>query len=54
LRGEFASASYLTLVSAYLAARGTRFDLMQNIWTDSIALATLLGTQVAIPADPNE
>ena len=27
LRGEFASASYLTLASAYLAARTTHFDL---------------------------
>ena len=54
LRGEFASASYLTLASAYLAARTTHFDLMQNLWTDSIALATLLGTQVAISANANE
>lgn len=45
-RGNFPSASYLALVSAYLAAEGTHFDLLQSLWSDSIALATVLGTQV--------
>jgi outer membrane protein TolC len=45
-RGNFPVASYLALVSAYLAAEGAHFDLLQNLWSDSIALATVLGTQV--------
>ncbi len=45
-RGDFPVASYLALVSAYLAAEGSHFDLLQNLWSDSIALATVLGTQV--------
>jgi outer membrane protein TolC len=44
--GDFPAASYLALVGSYLAAREARADLMQNLWTDSIALATVLGTQV--------
>jgi len=46
LAGDFPAASYLALVSAYLSATGTRFDLLQNLWNDSIAIATVLGTQV--------
>jgi outer membrane protein TolC len=44
--GNFPAASYLTLTSAYLTATSTRFDLFQNLWTDSIGLATVLGTQI--------
>ena len=43
---EFPAASYLTLVGSYLAAQELRATLMQNLWSDSIALATVLGTQV--------
>ncbi|MGH8132215.1 MAG: hypothetical protein ACRETP_03130, partial [Steroidobacteraceae bacterium] len=49
--GNFPAASYLTLVNAYLAAAGSRFDLLQSLWTDSIALATVTGTQLQ-PAAP--
>ncbi|HEY1899499.1 MAG TPA: TolC family protein [Steroidobacteraceae bacterium] len=44
--GNFPAASYLTLTSAYLTASGNRFDLLQNLWTDCIGLATVLGTQI--------
>jgi outer membrane protein TolC len=44
--GNFPAANYLGLVGAYLSAQGSRFDLLQNLWTDSIALAALTGTQV--------
>ena len=44
--GNFPAASYLTLTGAYLSATSTRFDLFQNLWTDSIGLATVLGTQI--------
>lgn len=44
--GNFPAANYLGLVGAYLAAQGSRFDLLQNLWTDSISLAALTGTQV--------
>lgn len=43
---EFPAASYLTLVGAYLAAQELQSTLRQNLWSDSIALATVLGTQV--------
>lgn len=46
LAGNFPAASYLTLTGAYLTATSTRFDLFQNLWTDSIGLATVLGTQI--------
>ncbi|MGH8150058.1 MAG: TolC family protein [Steroidobacteraceae bacterium] len=45
-QGIFPAASYFTLVSSYLTAEATRADLLQNLWSDSIALATTLGTQV--------
>jgi len=50
--GEFPAASYLTLVGSYLAAQELQSTLRQNLWSDSIALATMLGTQVQprIPA----
>ncbi len=44
--GDFPAASYLTLVEAYVAAESTRLELLQDLWTDSVALATILGTQV--------
>jgi outer membrane protein TolC len=43
---EFPAASYLTLVGSYLAAQELQSTLRQNLWSDSIALATMLGTQV--------
>lgn len=43
---EFPAASYLTLVGSYLAAQELHATLLQNLWNDSIALATVLGTQV--------
>ena len=43
---EFPAASYLTLVGSYLAAQELHATLRQNLWSDSIALATVLGTQV--------
>src|SRR6185312_11919425 len=44
--GQFPAASYLTLIGSYLAAQETHADLLQDLWSDSIALATVLGTQV--------
>ena len=46
LAGNFPAASYLALVNADLAAQTGHFDLLQSLWTDSIALATVAGTQV--------
>lgn len=46
---EFPAASYLTLVGSYLAAQELQATLRQNLWSDSIALATMLGTQVQPP-----
>jgi outer membrane protein TolC len=43
---EFPAASYLTLVGSYLAAQELHATLLQNLWSDSIALSTVLGTQV--------
>jgi hypothetical protein len=42
-RNEFPPADYFTLVSSYLGAQATRFELFQNLWSDSIALSTLIG-----------
>jgi outer membrane protein TolC len=44
--GQFPAASYLALIGADLAGQQTRSDLLQSLWTDSIALATVLGTQM--------
>lgn len=51
-QGDYSAASYLTLVDSYLAAEAARADVLQNMWTDSIALATVLGIEVqpAVPA----
>ena len=46
---EFPAASYLTLVGSYLAAQELQATLRQALWGDSIALATVLGTQVQPP-----
>jgi len=43
---EFPAASYLTLVGSYLAAQELEATLRESLWSDSIALATVLGTQV--------
>lgn len=52
-QGNFPAASYLTLVNAYLAAEATRAAVLQNLWSDSIALATVLGTQVEPVTHPS-
>jgi hypothetical protein len=44
--GNFPSASYFALANAYLNAESSHFDLLQNLWSDSIALAAMTGTQV--------
>jgi multidrug efflux system outer membrane protein len=44
--GNLLTANYFGLVSAYFVARSSQFDLLQSLWSDSIALATLTGTQV--------
>jgi multidrug efflux system outer membrane protein len=44
--GNLPAASYFIAVDALLTARSTRFDLLQNLWSDSIALAAVTGTQV--------
>ena len=43
---EFPAAGYLTLVGSYLAARELQSALQQSLWSDAIALATVLGIQV--------
>jgi outer membrane protein TolC len=47
---EFPAASYLTLVGSDLAAQELQATLRQALWSDSIALATMLGTQVQPPS----
>jgi outer membrane protein TolC len=44
--GNLPAASYFIAVNALVTARTTRFDLLQNLWSDAIALATVTGTQV--------
>jgi outer membrane protein TolC len=44
--GNFPAASYFISVNALLVAQSTRFDLLNSLWSDSIALATVTGTQV--------
>lgn len=44
--GDVAAATYLTALNAYLSARATRFDLTQALWTDAIAIVTVLGIQI--------
>jgi outer membrane protein TolC len=49
--GDFSAASYLTLLNAYLSAHSAEWDLTESLWTNLIALATVMGTQVQ-PAAP--
>lgn len=44
--GDFPAASYFIAVNALLTAQSNRLDLLQDLWSDSIALATVTGTQV--------
>jgi len=44
--GNLPALNYLALVNAYTIAEGSRFDLLQNLWSDSIAIAAVMGTQV--------
>jgi outer membrane protein TolC len=44
--GDFPAASYFISVNALLTAQSNRLDLLQSLWSDSIALATVAGTQV--------
>jgi outer membrane protein TolC len=44
--GNFPAASYFISVNALITAQSNRLDLLQNLWRDSIALATVTGTQV--------
>ncbi len=44
--GDFPAANYFTAVTALRAARVSRFDLLQGLWRDAIALAVVTGTQV--------
>jgi cobalt-zinc-cadmium efflux system outer membrane protein len=44
--GDFSAASYLTLLNAYLAAHSAEWDLTESLWTDLIALATVMATQL--------
>ncbi len=43
---DVSAATYLSLLNAYLTACATRFELTQSLWSDSIALAAVLGTQL--------
>ena len=44
--GNYPAAGYFGLVGAYLGAATNRIDVLQSLWSDSIALATLTGTPV--------
>ncbi len=43
--GNFPAASYFISVNALVGAEASRFDLLQHLWSDSIALAAVTGTQ---------
>lgn len=49
----FPAASYLTLVGSTVTAQELQVTLQQTLWSDSIALATALGTQVQ-PTPPRQ
>jgi outer membrane protein TolC len=44
--GDFPAASYFISVNALITAQSNRLDLLQNLWRDSIGLATVTGIQV--------
>ena len=44
--GDLTVSAYLTLLNTLLGAQAQFFDLKQSLWTDAIALSTVLGTQV--------
>ena len=44
--GDLTAAAYLTMLNALLGAQSGLFDLRQSLWSDAIALSTILGTQI--------
>ena len=46
ISGDFPAASYFISVNALLTAQSIRLVLLQSLWCDCFALATVTGTQV--------
>ena len=44
--GDMTAAAYLTMLNTLLAGQTELFDLKQSLWSDAIALGTVLGTQI--------
>jgi outer membrane protein, heavy metal efflux system len=44
--GDLPVPAYLTMLNALLNGKSSLLDLQQSLWTDAIALSTVLGTQI--------
>jgi outer membrane protein TolC len=44
--GDLPVPTYLTMLNALLNGKSDLLDLQQSLWTDAIALSTVLGTQI--------
>lgn len=44
--GDLAAPAFLIMLGALLSGQTSLFDLQQSLWTDAIALSTVLGTQI--------
>ena len=44
--GDLAAPAFLTMLNALLSGQSNLFDLQQSLWTDAVALSTVLGTQI--------
>jgi hypothetical protein len=44
--GDLPLPAYLTMLNARLNGKANLLDLQQSLWTDAIALSTVLGTQI--------
>lgn len=44
--GDMTAAAYLTMLNTLLAGQSELSDLKQSLWSDAVALSTVLGTQI--------
>ena len=52
--GDLSVPTYLTMLNALLNGKSNLLDLQQSLWTDEIALSTVLGTQIQPSADTKD
>ncbi len=52
--GDLAALTYVTLQAALLSRQAELSDLRQSLWSDAIALSSVIGTQIQPQVEPKE